>query len=205
MTNKIKQPLLTLEKKTPALSIAAFVFGIISLILGWFPIFGWIFIVLSIVFGVISLKQIKIGNLPGREFAIAGLVLAGVGFVLALIAMIAFASAAGAIKCSDLNCFVAAANDCNTKVSYVDVTSAGTFSYYVESVTDNAGCVLTKEITKFSEKEDQVIISALKNKKLYCKYTAGNFNEKWITSLFEDIENCDGNLKETIAQLLLLS
>lgn len=37
-----------------------------------------------------------------------------------------------------------------------------------------------------------------------CVYSPGQFNGQWTTSLIDGIEDCQGELKDAIGQLLLL-
>ena len=73
------------DQKTSKIAITAFVMGILSLILGWIPILGWIFIILSIVFGIIGLKKTKNNKLKGRWMAITGLSIGSTITVLIII------------------------------------------------------------------------------------------------------------------------
>ena len=72
-------------EKTSGFAIAALVLGIISLFLGWIPVFGQILCLLAIIFGIIPL----FGNKSGKGMAIAGLVL---GVVMLIIGLIFFAA-----------------------------------------------------------------------------------------------------------------
>ena len=76
------------EKSAKAYAVASFISGIISLLFGWVPLAGWIFITLALVFGLVSLRKIKKSNLTGKisgkNLAIAGLALGGVALIMAL-------------------------------------------------------------------------------------------------------------------------
>ena len=75
-------------EKSNGLSIASFVLGILALIFGWIPFFGWPFIILSIIFGIIGGKQAKKNNL-GKGFAIAGTAMGSLALVAGVIVGIA--------------------------------------------------------------------------------------------------------------------
>ncbi|MBI1969008.1 hypothetical protein HYS49_03795 [Candidatus Woesearchaeota archaeon] len=62
-------------KKT-GFAVAALVLGILSLLFGWIPFLGWTFIILALVFGVLGIKS--------KGMAIAGIVLASIGLILAV-------------------------------------------------------------------------------------------------------------------------
>lgn len=76
------------ERKYSGLAITSLVLGILSFIIGFLPIFGWIIIVLAIVFGFISLSKIKKNNLKGKGLAITGIIF---GFVALLLLIIVWA------------------------------------------------------------------------------------------------------------------
>ena len=76
-------------KKTSGLAIASLVLGILSILLGWIPFFGWIFIILTLVFSIIALTvSTKNNQMKGRGMAIAGLVLGIVSLLIALMVII---------------------------------------------------------------------------------------------------------------------
>ncbi len=72
--------------ETSGYAIASLILGIISLIIGWIPIFGWIFIILALIFGFTALKKIKNNhNITGRGLAIAGIVMGLIPLVITLL------------------------------------------------------------------------------------------------------------------------
>lgn len=90
------------EAGTPGLATASLVFGILSVVLGWVPLLGWILVILAFVFGAIALKKIKAENLPGKGMAVAGELLGLVGLVLA-ITMMVFISGTGTTPSAQYN------------------------------------------------------------------------------------------------------
>ncbi|MFH0701192.1 MAG: DUF4190 domain-containing protein, partial [Candidatus Woesearchaeota archaeon] len=93
-------------KKTSGFAIASLVLGIFSILLGWIPFFGWILVVLAIVFGILALVNINKGFNSGRGLAIAGFILGAVGFILAVIVLIGtISSFLHSSSCNDMNCF----------------------------------------------------------------------------------------------------
>jgi len=187
------------NKKTSGLAIASLVLGIFSVLLGWIPFFGWILVILAILFGVLALININKGLNSGRGLAFAGFVLGIIGFILALILMISFiVSAFRGSSCEDMNCFIIQANQCNA-TTYQETIDVGTISYSV-----NSSCVLTKEIVKLSDKEDPLIKRMIERKTMECFYSKGKFNGQWTTSMIEGLQNCRGELKEAIGQMLIL-
>jgi hypothetical protein len=76
------------ESSYSGLAIASFVLGILSVLMGFIPVFGWALIILTLIFGFISLSQIRKNNhLRGKGLAITGLVL---GFIAVLISLVLF-------------------------------------------------------------------------------------------------------------------
>lgn len=72
--------------KTSGLAIASLVLGIFSLVVGWIPIFGWIFISLTLVFGFVALSKIKKDEkVEGKGLAIAGIILAAIPLVVTIL------------------------------------------------------------------------------------------------------------------------
>ena len=100
--------------------------------------------------------------------------------------------------CMDKACFIDAANNCESLEIEV-VETSGTFQYASND------CVFTKTVNSLNEDEAQDMKSLLEGKSLSCSYQQGGFNENWVNSLVVDIEDCDGDLKDTIAQLILFS
>lgn len=72
-------------KPTSGFAIASLILGIFSILLGWVPFFGWILVILAIVFGILALINIDKGLNSGRGLAIAGLILGVIGFILTLL------------------------------------------------------------------------------------------------------------------------
>jgi hypothetical protein len=74
-----------------AKAIAALVFGIASIVLCWLSIFDLLPIVVAIVFGILGINEAKRrGDGRGRKMAIAGIVCAGVGLILAIVLTVYF-------------------------------------------------------------------------------------------------------------------
>jgi len=109
----------------------------------------------------------------------------------------------GLKQCSTVECFVEAANECEETILELS-EDIGAVEYYTQ--LDSSGfCILNKKIIKVSDNEDPVVKRMLEGKNLLCAYQKGKFNERWVSSLIYDIENCEGELKESIGQLIVLS
>lgn len=106
--------------------------------------------------------------------------------------------------CTDVGCFIARANQCKT-VTYDETTDIGTISYSVDGgKTAGTYCVMTKEIVELDKNEDAFLKTALEKKTMECVYSPYKFNGQWMTSMVEGLEDCHGDLKEVVGQLLLL-
>jgi len=80
-------------KKTCGFAIASLVFGILGLILGAIPLFGWALWILAIVLSIVALNRIKRdNNLEGKGLAVTGLILGLVALVLYSLISILFSS-----------------------------------------------------------------------------------------------------------------
>ena len=81
------------KEKTSGKAITSFVLGIISFFIGWVPIIGWLLILLSLIFGFLSLKEMKDStHLKGKTLAIVGIVLAFLSLIGIIMIMILFHS-----------------------------------------------------------------------------------------------------------------
>lgn len=190
-------------KKGSGFAIASLVLGICSVVLGWIPFVGWIFIIPALVFSILTLIKIKKGGASGRGRAIAGLVLGGIGLLFAIIVSLSINTGDKSDICDDMDCFIYKANQCEP-VIYEETNEMGNIMYYTK--TDDAGnCVLRKVIMELSKNEDPIIKKVLENKGMECTYTKGNFNGQWVTSMTEGLEDCNGELKDAIGPLLLLT
>ena len=103
--------------------------------------------------------------------------------------------------CATTECFVKAANDCRkAKLEIVD--DADMFWRY----RADAFCGgLEKTLVLLNDKEIAPMKELLEGKSLSCDYTKGKFDERWVTSLIFGLENCRGELKENLGQLLFLT
>ncbi len=78
-----QEPDASSQQKTSGFAIASLVLGILSLVLGWIPFVGWIIIILAVVLGILGIRDAKEGK-SGNGFAIAGIVLAIIGAIIAI-------------------------------------------------------------------------------------------------------------------------
>jgi len=100
--------------------------------------------------------------------------------------------------CNAKDCFVSAANNCSN-ISIQVAEPFGTMRY------STSGCVFTKTVVNLSQNESADMRKALEGKSLSCVYEKGKFDSGLPSSLVAGIENCDGELKEIISQLVLFS
>lgn len=97
--------------------------------------------------------------------------------------------------CEDKDCFIKNAYDCGT-VSYEAQEEYGIVQY------EASGCVFTKTVVSLNEGEEEQIKNLVEGKSLSCPYT-GALNTRWMYSLYADFEECDGELKEILEQLIV--
>ncbi len=121
----------------------------------------------------------------------------GVGILIIVLLAVYFMNSSPAEKCDNLDCFIANADECKS-TTYLETSEIGTIKYSI-----SADCILTKEIVELSENEDSFLKNALKGKKMECTYSKGNFNGQWVISMIEGLEDCSGDLKDAVANLLL--
>lgn len=75
-TNNTQRPVIIQERpSTNGMGIAGFVMALLTLFLGWIPVFGWVLWGLSLLFSFIGIFK------RPRGLAIAGLILSIVGLV----------------------------------------------------------------------------------------------------------------------------
>jgi uncharacterized protein YxeA len=103
--------------------------------------------------------------------------------------------------CVTTECFVKAANDCRkAKLEIVD--DADMFWRYRAAAFCGG---LEKTLVFLNDKETAPMKELLEGKSLSCNYTKGNFDKRWVTSLIFGLDNCHGELKENLGQLLFLA
>ncbi len=96
--------------------------------------------------------------------------------------------------CKSSSCFLEVANNCD-KATFEQIEDTVTVEYSADN------CILTKKIVAMGEEEPQEVKDLFKNQEMTCVYAKGNFNENQILGFLEDIENCEGSLKEIVQQL----
>ena len=78
-----------MAKTTSVFAISSLVLGIVGVFISWIPLLGWIFPILAIVFGFISINKIKQNSeLKGRTLAIIGIVLGFLGLLIPLLQIV---------------------------------------------------------------------------------------------------------------------
>jgi hypothetical protein len=124
------------------------------------------------------------------------LIVIAVGIYFLIPFVSSFISNLSAQTCATQDCFILAANSCKS-VKMQQIEEGSLFEYSARN------CVLTKTLKKMNETEPVEMKDLLEGKSLQCSYTAGTFDEKWITTISIDIENCSGDLKDAIDELVL--
>jgi len=101
--------------------------------------------------------------------------------------------------CKDRECFLEKANACEGALYFVD-EDYGEILY----ATDD-DCEFRKRVVKLAESESGEMKELLEGKKYVCSYNEGEFNEEWLNSLFGDIEDCEGELKDIVGKLIIFT
>jgi len=177
--------------------IAALVFGVLSIAGGWFPFFGWIVIILALIFGYLGYNDTKKNKkLKGQNLAVAGIILAAIGMILAYMFFTQVISpTTDAIGgCQDVDCFIEKANNCEYVTMEYFTNNEG---YYYQANE----CEFLKTIIFLDPNESEEIKALLDGKTMTCKYAQGEFNPEWVNSNVNGLEDCVGDLKDTLVQL----
>jgi hypothetical protein len=103
------------------------------------------------------------------------------------------------VPCSDKDCFITAANDCQS----MNLTVSEDFG--VMEYSSSTGCVFTKTLVSLNENETQEMKNLLKGKSMTCAYEKGKFDSRLVTSLIYGMENCQGELKDDLGRLIVFS
>lgn len=134
-------------------------------------------------------KKAKIIFFVGLGFAVVALIFFTIVTTLHL----------GAKTCNDAECFMAKANVC-TAVKLQTTDSVGMeWSYY-----SSPYCIFEKKLLTITGNESEGMKKVLEGQSLSCDYQENKFDAQWVNSLIFDLEPCQGELKESIAKLLLL-
>jgi len=134
-------------------------------------------------------KKMKIRFFAGLGFAVTAVIFFNIVTALHL----------GAKTCNDDSCFITMANNC-TAVKWQTTDKAGMeWSYY-----SSPYCTFEKKLLLITGNESQSMKDVLEGQSLSCDYEQKKFDAQWVNSLIFNLEPCNGELKESIAKLLLL-
>ncbi|MFD1505453.1 hypothetical protein FE374_02325 [Georgenia yuyongxinii] len=81
------------QRPGSGMAIAAFVIGIVALLLAWIPVINVIAIIggiVAVVLGIISIRKVGRGEAGGKGFAITGIVLAGLAIIGSILMNVVF-------------------------------------------------------------------------------------------------------------------
>jgi hypothetical protein len=127
------------------------------------------------------------------------------GIAILIIGALIFFFKADLQECEDKACIIAAGEQCNYAVLDLQ-EDIGRIQY--NTYTD---CSFMKTIVSLDEPNPEMK-NLLDGTFTICDYNSGAFNEQWVHSLVDGIEDCTdvrgepkGNLKEIIGQLLLFA
>jgi uncharacterized membrane protein len=153
--------------KTSGLAIAALILGIVSVLFGWIPYFGWFLAIIGVVLGIIALMKIsKSTEIKGKGLSITGIILSGIAIVVYVILFFTiinpllseFLSTSTSLESATIK--ITGTNQVpnvlvGTLNVYVDVNNTGnyslitpTFTYKVFDSENNVVCSSNYEISK---------------------------------------------------------
>ena len=128
-------------------------------------------------------------------YIIPVLIIIAVGVYFALAFILSSISIFFSEVCTTQECFISAANNCeNVKMQQVEAGSL--FEYSAKS------CIMEKTLKTINETEPVEMKDLLEGKSLTCSYAQNNFNENWVKTLSIGIEDCSGELKDAIDELV---
>ncbi|MFA5887871.1 MAG: hypothetical protein WC852_04130 [Candidatus Nanoarchaeia archaeon] len=133
-------------------------------------------------------------------FRIIMLVVIGIAIFCSMMMFMSYqpyiASMSQPITCNTNDCFASAADSCRT-VDMARNEDFGTVQYNAKD------CTFTKTIVTANESPDMKRL--LEGKSLSCAYQEGNFDRRILTSMIEGVDNCDGDLKVILGELLIFA
>ena len=168
---------------------------------------GFLFSKVALFIAKLRAPKDNSGNLPEPEKirpvgwrAHKKLIFAG-GAILMLFILFLFSSSPE--TCKDVECFIAAAKDGNP-ANFQSTDETNIEWNYQIGREFSGNLVFTKTLVRLDDKELPQIKEFLEGKSLTCKLS-DDFDERLVTSLFYGIDNnCSGELKENLGQLLFL-
>lgn len=111
--------------------------------------------------------------------------------VLAVIVSIFLLSATGSKVCYDDACFIQYANHC----AYASLTKKiSTATVHFET----GNCVLNKTVVSMDSYEPEEVREDFVGKSMICVFTRGDFSPLYLTTMVGLLDNCEGELKDTI-------
>lgn len=130
-------------------------------------------------------------------FVIAGVFLILMSILVAFY-IIGSRSMASQGICQSSECFISSANSCGNSTFY-STEDIGLVMY------ETKDCFFVKTVVKTNDNELPEVKALVEGKSLICNYNYGEFDNRWINSLSDGIENCQGDLKEAIGSLIVFS
>ena len=64
-------------------------------------------------------------------------------------------------------------------------------------------CMFTKTLTKVNETEPAEIVLLLESKSMSCQYDLGEFDDNLIKTIVLGMENCEGDLKDGLEEVVI--
>ena len=121
-----------------------------------------------------------------------------VGIAIVALLVFFYIVGLGSQSCDTAECFIDKANLCE-KATYETQEEYGLVLFTTED------CKTTKTIIKLDESEDPELKSLIEGKSLVCENTQDGFDNRWIYNLLSELDNCEGELKDIMQQLIVLT
>lgn len=132
---------------------------------------------------------------PKNRYLLVGISVAAA--VIAILLFMYFATNIFYERCAAEHCFIQRATNCERSVYAVN--DGGTV-YEFKSFWD---CTFKKTVKSVSEYEPEQIKEMFEGKSMECRYSKGNFDEKWLSTLLGGLEKCSGPLKQSLYELVV--
>jgi len=94
-----------------------------------------------------------------------------------------------------------------TEQNFIALSQNCLYSDYNQNVQGSVvsnkarGCTITREITKVAENEPVEVKYLLEGKKMVCHYDKGEFDKNKLDYMTQDLQNCEGELKDILVEL----
>ncbi len=100
-------------------------------------------------------------------------------------------------SCNNKECFIESANLCD-KASFSQEEGTITVEYSTED------CILTKKVIALDDSEPDEVKELFIDQEMKCRYAQDNFDPYMIDGFLNEVDQCEGALKDLIFQIRLI-